>query len=167
MHELTGTKHLSLRCPHLSLTRVSALQLRGDRNQCDKHVPSAAQEGKEEDRENGAASCHPSKRYENREAGVFQTPGTAMEGKQCMGCQALALCTHPACGQCICGGKHAQCLLLGPGLHPHSLRYGRVITASKPEASAPCNREESRTSATTFTLILRIRVRQDELSLWG
>lgn len=85
--------------------RVSALQLRGDGYQCHQHVPSTAQEGKEKEREGeiGAATSHPSKRYENRHAEGFQIPSTTVEGQQNVGCQDSV--TDCACGA-TCARSH-------------------------------------------------------------
>jgi len=63
LHEFTGTI-----CPCTAFTCPSALQLRGNSDQCDEHVPSAAQEAEEKERESRAATSHPRKRYESRDA---------------------------------------------------------------------------------------------------
>lgn len=127
---------------------VSALQLWGDSYQCDKHVPSTAQEGKE--KESGAATSHPSKRYENRGAEVFQILSTTTERQQSKRSQDS--CTPPLTlpGRWpvlapIGGGRNGSCLLLGPGSHlPAALAVKKLLTKPRQEVSAPTNqrREE-------------------------
>lgn len=131
---------------------VSALQLWGDSYQCDKHVPSTAQEGKEKERkrETGAATSHPSKRYENRDADVFQILSTATEGQQSVGCQAsctlpLTLLVRWPVLTPIGGGRNGPCLLLRPGSHlPAALAIAKLVTKSKQEVSAPTNQRRER-----------------------
>lgn len=103
LHELTGQMvfpTVAFTFPHIW---VSALQLRGDSYQCDKHVPSTAQENKEKEgeRESGAAPSHPSKRYENRGAEGFLILSTTVEGQQNVECQDSA--TNCACGVTFAG----------------------------------------------------------------
>lgn len=108
--------------PHI---RASALQLWGDSYQCDKHVPSTAQEGKEKkrERETGAATSHPSKRYENRNAEVFQILSTTIAGQQCGMWPVLTPIT---------GGRNGLCLLLGPGFClPAALAIEKLVNKSK------------------------------------
>lgn len=131
--------------PHLW---VSALQLWGDSYQCDKHVPSTAQEGKEKER--GAATSHPSKRYENRGAEVFQILSTATERQRSKGFQDF--CTSPLTlpGRWpvlapIGGGWNGPCLLLGPGSHlPAALAVEKLLTKSRQVVSAPTSQRRER-----------------------
>lgn len=135
--------------PHLW---VSALQLRGDSYQCDKHVPPTAQEGKEKEREreSGAATSHPGKRYENRDAEIFKILSTTTEGQQSAGCQDS--CTQPLSVTVgwrvlapIGGGRNGPCLLLGPGSHlPAALAIEKLVAESRQEVSAPTNQRRER-----------------------
>lgn len=130
--------------PHLW---VSALQLWGDSYQCDKHVPSTAQEGKEKER--GAATSHPSKRYENRGAEVFQILSTATERQQSKGFQdftsPLTLPGRWPVLAPIGGGWNGPCLLLGPGSHlPAALAVEKLLTKSRQVVSAPTSQRRER-----------------------
>lgn len=115
---------------------ASALQLWGDSYQCDKHVPSTAQEGKEKERESGAATSHPSKRYENRDVEVFQILSTIIVGQQCGMWPVLAP---------IGGGRNGPRLLLGPGFClPAALAIEKLVTKSKQKVSPLSNQKRQR-----------------------